>query len=50
MRLASCTVYRDRAEYSERVNADVKAQRTVDRMPAPRIRNVWCIALWNVLA
>jgi len=43
-------IYRDRAQYSERVNADVKTQRTLDRMLVRGTNKVLCVALWNALA
>jgi hypothetical protein len=43
-------IYRERAEYSEHVNADVKTHRTLDRMLVRGANKVLSVALWNALA
>jgi transposase len=46
---AAQTIYKDRAATSERVNADVRTYRTLDRMVVRGVRKVFCVALWNAL-
>ena len=43
-------IYKQRASTSERVNADLRTHRTLDRMMVRGVHRVSCIALWNVLA
>lgn len=43
-------IYKERAPTIERVNADVRAHRTLDRMLVRGTAKVTCIALWNALA
>ena len=47
---AAKAIYKDRAATSERVNADLRAHRTLDRMVVRGVRKVFCVALWNALA
>lgn len=47
---AAQTIYKDRAATSERINADVRTRRTLDRMVVRGVRKVFCVALWNALA
>ncbi len=43
-------IYKERAPTSERVNADVRTYRTLDRMLVRGAGKVLCVALWNALA
>lgn len=43
-------IYKHRAPTSERVNADVRTYRTMDRMLVRGAGKVLCVALWNALA
>lgn len=43
-------IYRDRAQYSERVNADLKTKRTLTQFLVRGHQKVLRIALWNALA
>ena len=43
-------IYGQRAYTIERVNADVKGHRTLDRMLVRGTQKVLCIALWNAVA
>lgn len=43
-------IYRERASVAERVNADLKTWRALQRFVVRGLSKVWCIALWNVLA
>lgn len=43
-------IYKERAPLSERVNADVKTQRTLNRMLVRGMNKVLAVALWNALA
>lgn len=43
-------IYQERASTSERVNADVRTRRTLDRMVVRGLPKVFCVALWNALA
>lgn len=43
-------IYKERSATSERVNADVRTYRTMDRMLVRGARKVLCVALWNALA
>lgn len=43
-------IYRERAPTSERVNADVRTRRTLDRLLVRGTQKVLCVALWNALA
>ena len=43
-------IYKQRAATSERVNADVRTYRTMDRMLVRGLGKVLCVALWNALA
>jgi transposase len=43
-------IYRERAMVAERVNADLKTWRALERVVVRGLSKVWCIALWNVLA
>ena len=43
-------IYRERASVAERVNADLKTWRALQRFVVRGLGKVWCIALWNVLA
>jgi hypothetical protein len=47
---AAQEIYKRRAPTSERVNADVRTYRTMDRMLVRGAGKVLCVALWNVLA
>lgn len=42
--------YAQRAPVAERVNADLKSWRTLDRVPVRGRAKVLCVVLWNVLA
>lgn len=42
-------IYKQRAPTIERVNADVRTYRTMDRMLVRGTRKVLCVALWNAL-
>lgn len=43
-------IYKQRSPTSERVNADVRTYRTMDRMLVRGAGKVLCVALWNALA
>ena len=43
-------IYKERSAASERVNADVRTYRTMDRMLVRGAGKVLCVALWNALA
>ena len=43
-------IYKERSQLSERVNADVRTYRTMDRMLVRGIAKVLSVALWNALA
>jgi transposase len=43
-------IYKERSQLSERVNADVRTYRTMDRMLVRGAGKVLCVALWNALA
>ena len=43
-------IYKDRSATSERVNADVRTYRTMDRLLVRGAGKVLCVALWNALA
>jgi hypothetical protein len=43
-------IYKERAQLSERVNADVRTYRTMDRMLVRGAGKILCVALWNALA
>ena len=43
-------IYKERSATSERVNADVRTYRTMDRMLVRGAGKVLCVALWNALA
>jgi transposase/ribosomal protein L34 len=43
-------IYKQRSATSERVNADVRTYRTLDRMLVRGTGKVLCVALWNALA
>jgi len=43
-------IYKERAQLSERVNADVRTYRTMDRMLVRGVGKILCVALWNALA
>lgn len=47
---AAKEIYKERAPTSERVNADVRTYRTMDRMLVRGTGKVLCVALWNALA
>lgn len=47
---AAQETYKERAPTSERVNADVRTYRTMDRMFLRGAGKVFCVALWNALA
>jgi transposase/ribosomal protein L34 len=47
---AGQAIYKDRSATSERVNADVRTYRTLDRMVVRGTAKVLCVALWNALA
>jgi hypothetical protein len=47
---AAQEIYKQRAPTSERVNADVRTYRTMDRMLVRGGSKVLCVALWNALA
>ncbi len=47
---AGQAIYKDRSATSERINADVRTYRTLDRMLVRGTAKVLCIALWNALA
>jgi hypothetical protein len=47
---AAKEIYKQRAPTSERVNADVRTYRTMDRMLVRGAGKVLCVALWNALA
>jgi hypothetical protein len=42
-------IYKQRAATSERVNADVRSHRTLDRMLVRGMAKVTCVALWNAV-
>jgi hypothetical protein len=43
-------IYKERSQLAERVNADVRTYRTMDRMLVRGAGRVLCVALWNALA
>lgn len=43
-------IYKERSPTCERVNADVRTYRTMDRMLVRGAGKVLCVALWNALA
>ena len=43
-------IYKQRAATSERVNADVRTHRTLDRFGVRGLGKVTCVALWNAIA
>ncbi len=43
-------IYKQRAATSERVNADVRTHRTLDRLLVRGLSKVTCVALWNAIA
>ena len=43
-------IYKERAATSERVNADVRTHRTLDRLLVRGLGKVTCVALWNAIA
>ena len=43
-------IYKQRAPTSERVNADVRTYRTMDRMLVRGARKVLAVGLWNAIA
>ena len=43
-------IYQQRSATSERVNADVRTYRTMDRMLVRGVGKVLCVALWNAPA
>lgn len=43
-------IYKERAQYSERVNADVKTKRTLTQFLVRGHEKVLCIVLWNAVA
>ncbi len=43
-------IYKDRSATSERVNADVRTYRTMDRMLVRGVGKVLCVSLWNAVA
>lgn len=43
-------IYKERSQVCERVNADVRTHRTMDRMLVRGAGKVLCVALWNALA
>lgn len=43
-------IYKERAPTSERVNADVRTHRTLDRLLVRGLGKVSCVALWNAIA
>lgn len=47
---AAALIYADRAPTSERVHADVRTHRSLDRLPVRGVRKALCVALWNALA
>lgn len=42
-------IYKDRASTSERANADLRIQRTLDRMSVRGTQKVFSVALWNAI-
>jgi len=46
---AAKEIYKQRAPTSERVNADVRTYRSMDRMLVRGAGKVLCVALWNAL-
>jgi transposase len=42
-------IYKQRAATSERVNADVRTHRTLDRLLVRGLTKVTCVALWNAI-
>jgi len=42
-------IYKQRAAISERVNADVRTHRTLDRLLVRGLSKVTCVALWNAI-
>lgn len=47
---AAQAIYKQRAPTSERVNADVRTYRTMDRMLVRGVSKVLCVGLWNAIA
>jgi transposase len=47
---AAKEIYKERSQICERVNADVRTYRTMDRMLVRHAGKVLCVALWNALA
>ena len=47
---AAKEIYKQRAPTSERVNADVRTYRTMDRMLVRGVSKVLCVGLWNAIA
>ncbi|MBI3785669.1 MAG: transposase [Deltaproteobacteria bacterium] len=47
---AAQEIYKQRAPTSERVNADVRTHRTMDRMLVRGASKVLCVGLWNAIA
>lgn len=47
---AAQEIYKQRAPTSERVNADVRTYRTMDRMLVRGVSKVLCVGLWNAIA
>ena len=43
-------IYKQRAATSERVNADVRTHRTLDRLLVRGLTKVTCVVLWNAIA
>lgn len=43
-------IYKERAQYSERVNADLKSKRTLGQFLVRGSDKVLCVVLWNALA
>jgi hypothetical protein len=42
-------IYKQRAATSERVTADVRTHRTLDRLLVRGLSKVTCVALWNAI-
>jgi transposase len=47
---AAKEIYKERAQYSERVNADLKTRRTLSQFLVRGSEKVLCVVLWNALA
>jgi hypothetical protein len=43
-------IYKERAQYTERVNADLKTKRTLSQFLVRGSEKVLCVVLWNALA